>query len=377
MRGGFDPDRDLPSGLAEADLLAFVEADAGQISAAASTSVLGRVEAARRADPRLASLLDAMRVDRAALGSLDTPAPSESVAIAVLEEHERQALLALSDTASRGPRTSQSDEDEAFSFSAMPRWFKPALAVAAVLALAFGAWQLVPFITPKQPTPGPDVAINDQDASDAVEVPTQSAEPIVIAAEDTQPIGPPPQPLLPSSADVLAARLDMPARDAIELARAGRLLIVVDVRRATEAVEAAARIGAQPIDSTWCLRDAESELVAALSTPAQARLVGIEDAGDDLLTTARGPLGQIEVVMAAAPTVSMAEASASPEALLSLLDGLAYLGDGIRVVPLDEPLPGAGVIDPTAAGFDVLWWTQDPATWQPRTAIPVRFIESR
>ncbi len=377
MLAGFDPDRDLPSGLTEADLLEYVEADATQISAATPASVLGRVEATRRTDARLASLLDALRIDRAALGSLDAPAPSEAVAIAVLEEHERQALLALSDMASRGPRASQTDDDEAFSFSAMPRWFKPALAVAAVLALAFGAWQLVPFITPHQPPTGPEVALNEDDSPEAIEVPAQPPEPIVIATQDPRPVVPSPQPLLPSAADVLAARLDMSAQEAIELARAGRLLVVVDVQRASEAAEAAARIGKQPVNPTWRLREAETELVAALSTPAQARLVGIEDAGNEMLTTARGPLGQIEVVMAAAPTVAMAEASMSPDAMLSLLDGLAHLGEDIRIVPLDEPLPGAGIIDSAAPGFDVLWWTQDPATWQPRTAIPVRFIESR
>lgn len=378
MRAGFDLDRDLPGGVSEADLLAYVEADASEIAAARPDSALGRVESARRGDARLASMLDAMRVDRAALGSLDAPAPSDSVAMAVLEEHERQALLALSDMATRGPRAVREPEDEAFSFSAMPRWFKPALAVAAGLAIVFGAWQLVPLLLPQQPaTPGPTIALDDGDETEPPTAAPPFEAPAIATNEGLAPIAPGPRPLTPSAGQLLAARLDVPAHDVLELAREGRLLIVIDVREATAAIEAAARLGERPVDATWRLRDAGGELIAAMATPAQARVIGLEDADDGLLTASRGPIGQIEVVMASAPMVSMAEASASPEAMLALLDGLAHLGDDIRLVPLEEPLPGAGIVDPAAADFSVLWWNDDPATWQPKTAIPVRFVESR
>jgi hypothetical protein len=378
MHAGFDPDRDVPDGMSEADLLAYVEADAAQISAARPESILGRVESARRSDARLAAMLDAMRIDRAAMGSLDAPAPSESVAIAVLEEHERQSLLALSDMATRGPRAAREQDDESFSFSAMPRWFKPSLAVAAALAIAFGAWQLGPLLLPQQPvTPGPAVAIEDGDTNESPSA-TPPDDPIAIATMERQaPIAPGPQPLIPSAEQVLAARLDMPVSDALEVAREGRLLILVDVKKSAVAIDAASRLAERPVDATWRLRDADGELIAAMATPAHARIIGLEDAGDGLLAESRGPIGQIEVVMASAPMVSMAEASASPAAMLALLDGLGHLGESIRVVTLDEPLPGAGTIDPAADDFSVLWWNDDPATWQPRAAIPVRFVESR
>lgn len=379
MPARFDPDRDLPQGVTEADLLDWVEADSAQLASADPASALGRISTARQTDGRLAALLDAMRVDRAALGSLESPAPPASVANAVLEEHERQALLALSDMASMGPRAAtERPDDEAFSLSAMPGWFRPALAVAAVLALAFGAWQLLPLVLPQPgPEPGPVVAI--EDPVDETPIGTTSERP---TPPEIEPVDPPmiaraPRERSPSAREILTARLDLPVDQAMELAAAGRLLIVVGVRELDAAREAARRVGAHPVEPSWRLREANSELVAALASPHHARLAGMDESDGTLFTTARGPLGQIEIVMASTPTVSMAETSTSPEALLALMEGLARLGEDVRAVPLDEPLPGAGATPGPSFGDQLLWWNNDPATWEPWAAIPVRLVESR
>ncbi|OAB60575.1 hypothetical protein AY599_23475 [Leptolyngbya valderiana BDU 20041] len=376
---GFHPDRDLPVDVSQADLLDWIEADAGQIATAAPGSSIARVVDARNRDARLASLLDAMRVDRAALGSLETPAPPRSVAEAVLEEHERQALLDLSDLASHGPRAGAGMvDDEAFSFSAMPRWFKPAMAVAAGLALVFGAWQLYPFLAANPaPQPGSTLALEEPDD----EAPAPDVAPIVdppsyAAAVPSIPAVSPRE-HTPSASEILKARFDMPFEQAFELAREGRLMIVIGARDAQASLDAAARITARPIDASWRLRDARPELVAALSTPDHARLAGQESAGDTLLSAARGPLGQIEVVMAATPLVTVAETATSPEAVLELLESLGHMGEQIRFEELEQPLPGTGEIAAPVADETLLWWDHDPATWRPWAAIPVRFVESR
>lgn len=379
----FIPEHDLPRGVSEADLLDWVEADANQLASPARDSSLARVASARADDPRLASLLDAMRVDRAALGSLEIAEPSESVAQAVLDEHERQALLALSDLAAGGPGDHAADSyDEAFSFSAMPRWFKPALAVAALLALAFGAWQLIPFMLP-EPRIGQGPAVVTTDGKD--EPDTLAASPPVVAEDTTviaearpAPTLRPPRERAPSSADLLAGRLDLPVGEAIALAAEGRLMIVVSVPNSRGVSEAVGRLSQRPIQEAWRIRGASDRLVAAMTTPQHARLVGLDGVGEGPLSaTARGPLGQLEIVMAVAPTVYMGEASTSADALLGLLEGLAHLGENVRVIALDDPLPGAGKMPAPATEGVLLWWERDPATWQPWAAIPIRFIESR
>lgn len=383
----FNPDRDppidLPAGLTEADLLEWVEADTRTRSSAAPGSALHRVTQAITSDAALGTTLEAMRVDRAALGSLETPAPPDWVAQAVLEEHERQALLALSDMAAMGPRAANREyDDDSFSISAMPGWFKPAMAVAAVLALAFGAWQLTPLVMPgPAPQPGPEVATNDPVETDPTPITPERIDQQSTAIAEGPVLVPIPTPgvIEPSAAEILAARLDMPADEALELALAGRLMVVVAVDETRAAEQAATDVAdQQPVDAAWRLREPADELVAAMATPAHARLVGrggiddgIHRAGGD------GPLGHLQVVIAATPTVFLAQASASPEALLGMLDGLARLGGEVRLVPLDERLPGTGQMPAPAIEGSLLWWDGDPAAWQPWAAIPVRFIESR
>jgi hypothetical protein len=369
---------DLPPNLSEADLLEWIEADTRARAAAEPGSSLARVSQAIRTDRRLGDTLEAMRVDRAALGSLESPAPPQWVTQAVLEEHERQALLALSDMAAAGHRAAER-EGEAFTFSAMPRWFKPAMAVAAFLALAFGAWQLYPVVFPARPIlpdPQPVAANTDPrpDPSPERETPAPPAlavTPSVVPAEVLRPLEPRP-------ADVLAARLDMPLDRAFELAMAGRLVLVVDVDDARALQEAAEAVVARPVDESWRLQEAQHELLAAMASPHHARLIGTPGAGEDTVVVGdRGPLGQLEYVLAATPTVYVAHASASPSALLGLLDGLGHMGRSVRVVVVDEPLPGTGAAPAPTAASALLWWDSDPALWQPWAAIPVRFIESR
>lgn len=379
----FNPDRDLPQGLTEADLLEWVEADARTRAAAAPGSALHRVTRAIAADAALGAMLEAMRVDRAALGSLETPAPPDWVAQAVLEEHERQALLALSDMASMGPRAASREyDDERFSISSMPGWFKPAMAIAALLALAFGAWQLIPLVLPK-PTPqmGTEVASNDPVETAPSPITPESIAQATTAITEAPPPTPIPTPgfIEPSAAEILAARLDMPVDEALELALAGRLMVVVSVNEARSAERAATDVASQQsVDATWRLRKPSDSLVAAMSTPAHARLVGLDGADDNILrANGDGPLARLQVVIAATPIVFLAQASASPEALLGMLDGLARLGSEVRLVALEERLPGTGEMSAPAIESSLLWWEGDPAAWRPWAAIPVRFVESR
>lgn len=378
----FNSDHDLPQGLTESDVLEWVEADARTRSAATPGSSLHRVTRAIASDTSLGTMLEAMRIDRAALGSLETPAPPDWVAQAVLEEHERQALLSLSDMATISPRAADRGyDDDSFSISAMPGWFRPAMAVAAVLAVAFGAWQLIPLVLPSSGSQrGPELATNDPVESDLTPVTPERIDQehtAVAEAPETVTI-PAPGVIEPSAAEILTARLDMPVERALELALAGRLIVVVAVVEADAAGDAAEDIAAQAVAPTWRLEDAEKELVAAMASPDHARLADLDGIGEGPISaTGHGPLGQIEYVMASAPTVFLARASASPEALLGMLDGLARLGTEVRLVPLDERLPGMGEIPAPAIESSLLWWEGDPAAWQPWAAIPVRFVESR
>lgn len=380
--GNFDMAH-LPDGLSEADLLDWIEADSRARASATDGSPLGRVQRAIAADPGLGAALEAMRIDRAALGSLETSQPPAWIAQAVLEEHERQSLLALSDMAAGRPRSQGEDfDDEPFSLSAMPGWFRPALAIAAVLAVAFGAWQLLPTFLPQAtPTPQGPVAIDD--GGDSIEEPVLEPGPgpvepdPVRIAEAPEIVQPSPRTLAPSAADVLAARLDMPADQALEFALQGRLLVVVGVERVEVARTAALSVAAQPVDGSWSLAEPSGDLVAALSTPDKARLIGIEAADGPAIAGERGPLGHLEIIFAQTPTVFVAEVSASPEALLSMVEALERFGPSVRVVVADQPMPSAGAMPAPATPEHVLWWEVDASSWRPWASIPVRFIESR
>ena len=383
-----DPDS-LPNGLCEADLLAWVEADARARAERVPGSPLDRVSHAIEADAALGATLESMRVDRAALGSLETPAPPVTLAQSVLEEHERQALLALSDMAAMGPRAlqHQGDIDEPLSFASFPSWFKPALASAAVLALAFAAWQLIPLALPRSnPTPSSDTpgissslanADTDGEASvteSLVSEPIESSPALVI---EPQPIArPAPGSLELRAEDVLAARLDMATEYVLDMAREGRLMVVVSVDKLEPVQDAVAAISRVPVEASWRFDVPAGELVAVLTEPAMLRHTGFDPGPEGPLVARRdGPLGQLEVILAATPTVHVAQVSTSPQALLSLLDGLDRLGTQARVVVTDSPLPTAGTMPPPMTSDVLLWWEADPVSWQPWTAIPVRFVE--
>jgi hypothetical protein len=304
------------------------------------------------------------------------------LAHAVLEEHERQSLLALSDMAAMGRRPARREPDvDSFSFSAMPRWFRPALASAAVLVLAFGAWQLLPIVWPRPATPqGPRVATNDRASPIPAPVePERGVEesPAIAIVPPAVSI-PTPGAIEPSAAEILSARLEMSVEATLELALAGRLVVVVSVADAHAAESAARQVASHPVDATWGLHSPSEQLVAAMATPAHARMVGI---GDDESGVHRaggdGPLGHLQIVLAATPTVFRAQASASPEALLDMLDGLERLGTSVRLMPVEEPLPGMGMVPAPTGESSLLWWEGDPASWRPWAAIPVQFIESR
>lgn len=367
----------LPDGLAIDDLIDWIESDARARASAGSNSGLARVERALADHPNLRATLEAMRVDRAALGALEAPAPPAWMARAILEEHERQALLALSDIATMGQRKAERarDEGEAFTLSAMPTWFKPALAIAAMLALAFGAWQILPIVfQPSTPTPIDEIARQDQ----------QPPTPVV----ETRPVRPAPMPevfasapaptrLDPSLEDRLALLIDMPLAEALTLAHNGRLMLVVDVPDLDIAQEAASAIARTPLTHSWRLREPSEALVSAMSRPDQLMAIGTSPDSEDLLSASRGPLGTLEFVMAAMPTIYLAEASATPQALLQLFEALERLGGKVRVVTLGEPLPDAGAIPMPTTADTLLWWESAPDAWQPWASIPVRFIESR
>ena len=277
MNGGpinFDA---LPNGLSEADLLAWVEADARSRAAHEAGSPLDRVARAIEADPGLGATLEAMRVDRAALGSLETPAPPMTLAASVLEEHARQALLALSDMAAMGPRalTQPGDIDEPLSFESFPSWFKPAFASAAVIALGIAAWQLIPLALPRSGPVAPGQQSEFAQATDddgLVEPAPLTVERIedtpTLAIEPTFTAPTPVAPREPSAGEILSARLEMPTDYVLEMARNGRLMLVVSVDRLEPTQDAIAMLAQTPIEPTWRMEEPRAELVAALTEPA-------------------------------------------------------------------------------------------------------------
>lgn len=377
----------LPHGLSEADLLEWVEADTRARRSAAPGSAVDRVGLALESDPQLKRMLEAMRIDRAALGSMETPAPPASLAQAVLEEHERQALLALSDIATLGPRAAQhrADDDEPFAWSAMPGWFKPALAVAAAAALAFGAWQLVPVLLPNPRSTGP-AATPDSMVAQGDDVPEPMPKIVVdpineapaLVTEAPPPMMQTPKILRADAGELLVARLDMPYEFALEMAEAGRLMVVVAVDELGPVEDAVVSISRRPVEASWRLDEPPIELIAALSEPTLRRS-GVLDRGRDgpRIAEGDGPLGRLEMIMAATPSVYVARVSSSAEALLSLLEAMDRLGSESRVVVTTNPLPSAGAVSAPISEDVVLWWERDPASWQPWAAVPIRFVETQ
>ncbi|GIW73732.1 MAG: hypothetical protein KatS3mg103_0254 [Phycisphaerales bacterium] len=400
----------LPDGLTEADLLAWVEADGRTRASAGPGSALARVDAAIACNPALGRWLEAMRVDRAAMGALEHPAAPAWLAQAVLDEHERQALLGLAgDPAVAGRPTGWDEDNLPFSLSAMPGWFKPALAVAAGLGLVFAAWQLLPWLQIpglRPPASGGGAVAQGQGPATADgaapnapaggSLPPDGAMPGVprtpgpadvqeatprLAAD---PVRPPAilTPSVPTPERVLAQRLGMPADEALERALQGRLVFVVQVPDAQAAIEASEAIAGLPVDPSWTMARPSASLLAALAEPAHVRIAGLDPAPADgpLLAAEDGPLGQLRFVLDATPAASVVHASATPRAMLSLLDGLETLGSWSAVV-VDDPLPTAGrlLCGPPMGplGDAVLWWDADPATWGPWAAIPIRFVETR
>ncbi|MCW5757934.1 MAG: hypothetical protein KIT54_11925 [Phycisphaeraceae bacterium] len=369
---------ELPTGVTEDDLLDWIESDAKHRATALEGSSVHRVERALTTLPALRVSLEAMRVDRAALGALELPAPPAWMTQSILEEHERQALLALSDIATLGKRGAAraQSEGEAFTLSAMPGWFRPALAIAAVLALAFGAWQLVPLmLRPTVPQPGPVIVSNGQESPPValphVEPPQGDFVP------EPMLVGPVPMRIEPSSSDRLAQWIDLPAADAIALARAGRLMLVVEVPAIEPAREAALAIAAAPAGPAWRLREPSDLLLAAVSGPRHSITNDRMPAERDFLIADRGPLGQIDLVLSTLPTIYVAEASSTPEALLQLIEAMGRLGNRVRVVTLDEPLPDSGTLPTPANAATLLWWDETPDTWRPWTGIAIQFVKGR
>jgi len=393
---------DLPEGLSEADLLDWIEADARTRSAPPPGTSVARVEEALERLPRARQRLEAMRVDRAALGALPLPEAPSWVSAAILDEHERQSLLALTEMAT-GPALHGERQGV---LAQMPGWFRPALAAAAVLLVAFALWQVAPMLLPAGGgRQGPAVAHgggDGQPAGDAqshdARAPADDSPPADRDASADAPVladrsgqdggaqgaaGPgdaadAPTPPLPSPGEALASLAGLPADELLEAARAGRLLLVVPVAAEAQAERLAHDLTLGAVDPAWRLRDASGELVAALTGPARVRAIGGNEAPHQLARD-RGPLGRLELLASRTPVVYVADVALGAAGLLRLVEDLRLAGSAVRVVVADEPMPGIGIGSGGSAGAPppgapVLWWLEDPVAWRPWASVAVEFV---
>ncbi|MEO1007722.1 MAG: hypothetical protein AAFX79_04100 [Planctomycetota bacterium] len=373
-------------GVGEADALDWLEADARERGDAPPGSSLRAIDEAIRGEPGLATALEQMRIDRAALGSLDVPQPPASVAQAVLDEHERQSLLVL---AGRGSPVGVSHADPPLSLASFPGWFKPAMGIAAVLLVAFAAWQLLPVLLRSGPpplSPGDPIAIAGGDAGSDDPVDESPEDEQRMAARDGDADAPPREVVFltptdtvaaapePAWAEVLAARVGMPAEDVLDHAMDGRLVVVVLTDDLAASRRAAEDASVGLIDPAWRMRDAGGELIAAMSGPGRAVFRPIDGGFGH---ADGGLVGDLERVVRSTPTVFVAEAACSPEAMLRMLDQVGRLGDGVRIAIAGDPLPGAGSMPPPAIESTLFWWEEDPASWQPWAGVAVQFVPTR
>lgn len=383
--GPFGP---LPAGLTEADLLDWVEQrlPAGRA---------GAIEIAIRANPSIASRLEEMRVDRAAVASLpELPAPT-ALLDAVERTLERQMLvgLATGDALTDLPPVSLVRPPRRSRWSIGPirgDAIGRHLALAAAVALVVGGAGLLGILAlqltgrstlPVQTASG----TSKSNADPAVPTPTDSPTVLNQGTEIATTAGseqPPAESVVPAEPEAITPAMTL-AR-AVDLAREGRLIVRVRSSDLSRTLLRFGRIAGEPRNAWRLGEDAPGQVVAGLQTepprmidpaiePTLADWVDPGLPGSPLFPIPTVVIPRVEV-QRIIPTVFLAQVRDDDDSLKGLLAALD--ATTIHSAIFEEAAAPIPVTPPALDADAMLWWTLDPSGWRPWTSVPV-VVEQR
>lgn len=327
-----------------------------------------------------------MRANKRALESVGVErAPSELME-RVVAALERDALLGLSEGLPAEELAPIQITDHVRA-GRSDRWSRvmPGLALAAGLVLLVGGglyWSTLLFAPPVKKTTG-DVALADRGAAPAAVVPGETAMKMASGAEATI------EPLAvadattadPTPSPVVEAAPITPER-AVELARQGRLAIRV-VSKDARNLGVVETMGNGKGTRPWRLRkDVPPEVTAAVASAPPPGFVGP-------MMAASHPVSMASVI---GPLVGPRAAFNVAPARVLTANGTSILGTYLLDVPTDELSLGSistllssrlkaevrfeELGEPVNTGAadeadDLLWWTQSPQQWSPRSSVPL------
>lgn len=398
----------VPPGLTESDLLEWVE---GQLAPQRQAAI----DAVLRDQPELFERLHAMRADRQMLAAERFEAPAGLVERARAQA-EREALLGLS----RARASRDTIPISAVVPGRRRRWpvavFADAgrgLAVAAgvVLVVSGAVYLALEAMQRWNAAPG-DAAgrsASRETAGDAVDDDASAVTRRAAASRDGGPSGDGATPggLEEDSADAMAlahageessvpepaaaADESISAQAAVELARQSRLIVVVEVSRASavggvlDRLAAADRAGRLRTGPALSAREAEviaaAGGVGAQTLPESGRQAGSPPAiaGPDRPVSPMGPVGGTGLSAWSAGSssqlVRLVELAPDVDAIRALTSVLST-GSEVRVAlraaeaPLTLPAP-------RRTAEDLLWWTMPVSAWQRRVVLPVVIVPGR
>lgn len=356
----------LPAGLSEADLLDALE------GAPMLADRRAMVDAAIRADARLAATMNSMRADRATMATLDSRVRAPEGLLSMVEARlEREALAALAAPAAAEAgtlRVSAMTFERPSPFRALLESLlvrRLALAASLLLAIGLGVWGIVsgirnwPHAGPgsganlaQNPVPAPTITPDPSPIDDATGIaratPGQIDAATIALLAPTSPLDGP-----GIAAD--GTVYDAPALAG--LAREGRLAIVV-----SGAADSTAWSRARVLNDSD-LAGAFSPISAALAReaalPRDQWAIGSQNPWQALAPRAAEPRRRVVGVWTAA----------SVEGVQSLLaaTGASESGQSVRVLVLDEPVR----VDLPTDAPSVLWWSAAPNKWDRGTIVPV------
>ena len=359
----------LPAGLTEADLLDALD------GAPMLADRRALVDAAMRADARLAAAMSGMRIDRAALATLDSCLRAPEGLLTMVEARlEREALAALAEpaTAQTGTlRVSAVTIDRPGPFRALLESLlvrRLALAASLLLAIGLGVWGIVsgirnwPHAGPgsgtnlaQNPAPAP---IDQPDPSPIDHAPSIAhATPVQIDAAAVALLAP----TLPLDGPGVAADgtvYDVPA--IADLARDGRLAIVVNARDGASWAGLSRRglrwsdVSGAELAGSFAGVGAALEREAAL--PRERWAAGAHSAWAAHAAPSRRVIG-----------VWVPAGGAGVRELLAATGMTGGEPGAARVLVLDEPVRPERPLDARS----VLWWSASPAAWDRGTIVPV------
>ncbi|MBX3406988.1 MAG: hypothetical protein KF869_09505 [Phycisphaeraceae bacterium] len=359
----------LPAGLTEADLLDALE------GAPMLADRRANVEAAVRADPRLAAAMTGMRADRAALTTLDTSVRAPDGLLAMVEAQlEREALAALA-----APATAEAGT---LRISAMtierPSPFRTllesllvrrlALAASLLLAIGLGMWGIVSGIRnwPHAGPGGAGMASNTHTDRPGPMGPALSDSATDLAATGTSMVFDagtiallaPTSPLDGPGVAADGRVYDVPA--IADLARDGRLAIVVHARDRASWSGFSARglrwsdVSGAELSGSFATVSAALEREGA--QPRERWAAGAHSAWGAGAAHSRRVIG-----------VWVPAGGAGVRELLAATGITGGEPGAARVLVLDEPVRPERPLDARS----VLWWSASPAAWDRGTIVPV------